>query len=287
MSEDLPVFNLGNVERLRDRLVTSVFADWYGRTPVGGDLPELVRAVRAALPNGIAYDAVFESMRYVAGQQLTPLACLELAWRLAGNIPRLREGRPAPPWASQPEDEWVPVSVCRCLPRRNHRHKLGYHYTFRVLAGTPCPMVIYNFWAETAVRVVSRAIGFTPPWGKYPLQRGPQFVGLRMLVKIEAQRSMHTPTFFEVRCPQSLFRWNRQNVLKLRFRDGMTCPRGWTHACHQCVIGYRECPAGTHRENYTRGFCDKCGQHGFFDPDRRTDHCIQCDDKERRKRQNR
>ena len=48
-----------------------------------------------------------------------------LAWRLAGNLPRLQQGTPVNPWASQREDEWVPAQTLQVSRRETIRASLG------------------------------------------------------------------------------------------------------------------------------------------------------------------
>ena len=263
---------------MRDRLVTRVLALYY-ETPLQGDvLDQVVTQLRRELPNGISRDVLFESVRGLAGVTLTELEATRLAWRLAGNIPRLRTGEAATPWATQREDEWVPLQITQALEGRDRRDKRGYHFTFRVLAGSSCPDTLNAFWSRAFIRMVARRIGFGAPWGRYPFHRGPELVGLRLLGEVSASRSVYRPTFHEVAAPSGLIKWNRERVLRQRLRI-IPCPLGFQHACHRCAVGYDQCVAGTHRSAYVQRTCDLCGtEAAYFDPDRQTPHCISCDD---------
>lgn len=248
----------------------------------------MAHTLRGILPSGATYDAVFESVRYLAGRRLEPLEAYRLAWRLAGNIPTLRTGRSVLPWAIQQEDEWVPLEATRAVLSKDYRGRPGYDFVFRVLAGSPCPMKIRAFWRSGVAHYVSRQVGFSAPWGKYPFARATQLVGLRLIGRIEAERSSVRPEFHEIECPQSMGNWNRINVLRLRLRvDGERCPRGWPHACHRCALGYDQCPAATHYRTYEKGSCEGCMlPDQLFDPEDPSPHCNSCARRERMRREN-
>lgn len=280
---ELPRFHLATVERLRDRLITRVFSPLQGETIQGDNLEDLALAVGHAL-TGVPHDTVYESLRLLAGQVLTPERIGTTAWRLAGNLTTMQAGRPALGWQSQLVDEWVPVQILRVWPARNRAQKPGYDVSLRALLGPLCPTALHTFWPSSATKLIARQVGFSAPWGKYPFRRGNELVGLRLAVLIEAAKSRQAPYFFETRCSSAMQTWNRTNVLRLRCRHGEQCPQDFRHACRVCAVGYVECAGSTHRLTYTQGFCDGCGAHSFFDPERPAVHCVTCDDKERRAR---
>jgi hypothetical protein len=273
--------SLATVERLRDRLVERVFLAHYHETVAGSALRELTRELLRQLPNGVSTDAVFESLRYLAGCELTPVECLQVSWRLAGNIKRLRAGLPAGPWGGQTEDEWVPLEVLSAVPGRNRKKDPGHTFAFRVLAGSPATLRITAFWSTKLSRYISRRVGFSAPWGKFAYPDPLALVRLRLYGLIIATRSATRPFFKQVSCPQSLQTWNRRHILRLRLRV-LPCPNGWTHPCHKCAVGYRQCPAGTHRETYEQGPCNYCeNPQALFDPERNREKCVTCDTRER------
>ena len=278
-----PSFNLAEIIRRRDRIFRRVMEPLVGQTINGDSLDQMAVDLRRVLPDGATRDAIFESVRYLAGRQLTHVSAYQLAWRLAGNLPRLREGHPVGPWSVQHEDEWVPVQVLRCFPARDNRDRLGNEFSFRVLAGSSCPMRIRAFWKKRVVRFVAARVGFSQPWGDYPFHKAEQLVGLRFLALVEVAKSRSLPEFHEIECPQSLIDWNRKNVLRLRLRvGGEKCPQGWRHECHRCAVGYEECPAATHRLNYEVGSCTQCGHDNVpFDPEEESLYCISCNRRNR------
>jgi len=272
---DLPSFNLYEIERRRGVIVANALSTRVGQ-PV--EVNPLVAALLASLPSGISRDAVFESARYLAGQSLTQQEAFRLAWRLAGNLSTLKEGRPVPPWSSQRADEWVPLQVLRVRKMRNSKDRIGFDATLCVLAGTPCPMKVNAFWSQRASRMVASQVGFSRPYHDYPFRRASELVGLRLLGKIEAARSSTRPEFHEIGCPQSMINWNRTNILKLRKRvNGTKCPRGFIHQCWQCAYGYDQCDAGTHYRTYEIGDCPGCNKTDvLFDPEEPSPNCIEC-----------
>jgi hypothetical protein len=280
---DHPAFNVRAVEQRRDKLVIDVFNHYQGHLIVGERLDQLTAALHRTLPGGIARDTVFESIRYLAGQQLGSAEGLRLAWRLAGNLDRLREGQAVLPWANQARDEWVPLQFLRSLPSRNNYDVRGITYTLRVLAGTSCPMRVTVFWKKQIVRMAASKVGFSQPWGKYPFHRSSELVGLRMMGLVVAARSQSQPAVYNFDCPDSMVQWNREHVLYQRFRaKGHPCPQNWSHPCHRCVVGYDQCPAGTHYRTFERGTCDACGHADqMFDPELNSVHCINCTIRER------
>jgi len=286
MSNRRPSFNIQEILRRRDRLLSRVLSQHVGETIDGERLDRLTTELRKHLPSGATRDAVFESVRHIAGRPLVQSEAMRVAWRLSGNMKRLREGESVGPWSAQPENEWVPLEVLRAIPARNNRDHRGTEFSFRVIAGTPCPMRITAFWKTRVIKYVASRIGFSRfHEGTYPFSKAQQLVGLRFLGLIEAERSRTRPEFHEIECPDSIVSWNRTAVLKLRLRVGEQCPNGWHHPCHQCAVGYETCPAGTHYRTYEIGLCNMCG-HGdaAFDPEDPSLHCITCTTQQRLRR---
>lgn len=269
-------FPIGAILAHRDRLVRRAFRPMGPIMLRGQFLDELVGRVMGLLPDDIRHDPVFESLRYLSGKKLTDTESLAAAWRIAGNVPRLRRGLPAPPWAVQTEKEWVPLEVISGKPFRNQWNRIGSFFEFRVLAGTPCPMKISAFWSAELCRMVSRRLGFSSPWHHYPFKSPMEFVRLRCVVLIDPGLSRLKPAFkdFHEEPPASIIIWNRK-VLKIRKRI-RPCPRQWTHPCHKCAIGYENCIGGVHRLNYKRRTCLSCGKEAYFDDDLSTDRCLSC-----------
>ena len=274
---DLPRFNLSLIERRRDRLYTEVFEPRCGRNVDASELQNLLRGVQRVLPR--VRDGLFESLRALAGHVLTPTTALRTAWLLAGNVDLLQAGTPVRDWTVQVADEWVPLQVLAAQPAKNRKGFHGTAYTFRVLAGTPCPSKIQAFWKPGLVNAIQRRLGFTVPTGRYPFHRPVELVGLRFLGQIQAAWSQRGPRVFEINCPSAMAKWNRTQVLAYRSRhpDSPGCPRTWRHDCYRCAVGYFECPAGVHSQTYQVGDCTACGTvETVFDPAMSREVCRSC-----------
>ena len=152
---ETPSFNIREIERRRETLIAGVLTPYVGHK---FNPDEVSIQLHQALPTGIPYDAVFESTRYLAGQQFERKDALGLAWRLAGNIKRLKEGQTVLPWTVQFTDEWVPLQILRVERTRDHRNRIGYSCTFRVMAGSPAAMKIINFWNQKIISNIPQAI---------------------------------------------------------------------------------------------------------------------------------
>lgn len=284
MDKTQPI-NLKQVEELRGRIFARVFHSTVNHV-VNADT--VASALQQLLPAGISYDVLFESVRHLAGITLTKTVGIETAWRLAANLKLLRNNVPVLPWAGQAEDEWAAFQILRMERTRNDYGKLGYYVVSRALTGTVATMKLNHFWADSAVQVVARELGFTKRRGKYPLSNSLQLVNLRFFGLVEAARSHGRPSFFHVQCSPSLQKWNRETVLRLRLRVGDNkCPMNYAHACHQCAVGYERCIGSTHLRTYTCRDCSVCNQQNqAFDPEDHSDMCINCSKKRRIKRKN-
>jgi len=272
---DYPRFDANRILRLRDRLVDEVFYERYGTELCGEQLIAVADHAQQLLGPQVRSSVVYESLRPLAGVVLTEKTCDDRSWRLAGNQHRLRDGLVAPPWSTQNEDEWVLLQVLRGALSRNRRGDVGLRFDFRVLAGSPCPMVLTKFWSNAQCMFVAREVGFSRFQGKYTYSQGDQLVSLRLLGRLEAERSRERPFFHEVAASAGCLRWNRE-LLKLRFRY-IPCPNNWTHECHECVVGYESCDGATHPRNYEWRHCTHCNKENYFDPDLSTVSCVDCD----------
>ncbi len=276
MPAAIPKFNLTDVERRRDRIVREVFTERTNMLVDGPILTELIEALRRRLLKGTSRDVLFESIRGLAGQTLTAQVAMKTAWRLAGNMQRLRAGRAVPPWTTQTENEWVPLHILRCTPSRNQKGDTGYTFTFRALAGSCCPMLLRTFWPTSMVRFVAMHIGFSRQFNtKYPFHKAPELVGLRLLGELDAPKSRFEPVFWGLEFPPSFVQWNKDVVLQQRLRI-TPCPRGYTAPCRNCVVGYDECVGATHKFTYEQRPCMSCGETAWFDPELGFERCVQC-----------
>jgi len=223
---------------------------YYGLNPQGDMFRTMVRDIASVLPR-VSRETVFQSIRGIAGQHMTPELIRETAWRLAGNLEQLQAGLPVLPWTHQRVPEWVPVRILSFTYHETESGRIGGLLRFRVLEGTPCPLIVQDFWSRELSSVVSRRIGFSAAWGKFPFRHPAELVQLRLLVLIDPSLCrMERPGFREIACPASLITGNR-DVLRKRIRED-PCPRGFTFYCYTCPVGYDQCPAGCHPETFVQ-----------------------------------
>lgn len=267
----LKPISLNRVFALKRKLI-GIMEDGFLRVTLdSGNLRDFVDEIRRRLPFEVAGDVMFESFKHLGGTVLTPGALRMEAWRIAGNAHLLRNQHPAAIWTHQRFDEWVPVQVIDCKIKRTPRQKkLGAEFSARILAGTPCSLIARFFWTRGFCNNFSRHLGFTPSWKQLPFKRMDELVGLRFHGLARAERSerdrAREPGFEHVAMAGELLRHNRAVLRKRARLDGFKCPKGFTHACYRCPVGYRECEVATHPESFLRDDCAVCNRTGWFDP---------------------
>jgi hypothetical protein len=267
-------FNRNQILRRRAQLMTVL--DVFIGQPISGDVIfSMADRLSSALPQTVSRNAVFESIRVLAGTTLNPKSSAMLAWRLAGNLDKLNNGEPVLPWTRQLYDEIVPVCVERVMgTKRNDKN--GFIFSCRALAGSPCTELFPQFFSANSCRAISRVVGFSPnSWG--PLQYsgiGMHFVNLLFFAHIEAERSRDRPYFRQVSVTSSMLKHNKE-LLSVRCRTA-PCPENYQHACTNCFIGYNECPYAVHAKTYVEAHCRTCDTVAFFDPENVGVMCVNC-----------
>lgn len=267
-------FSLNQIIRRRAQLMTVLDA-FRDQLITGNIIYEVADRLLAALPQTVTRNAVFESIRVLAGTTLAQKNLAALAWRMAGNIDKLNAGEPVVPWTRQMHDEIVPVCVERVIPARR-RDKNGFIFSCRAWAGSPCSELFPQFFPVNSCRAISRVVGFsTNSWG--PLQYsgiGLHFVNLMFFAHIEADRSRDKPYFRQVSGTSSMLKRNKE-LLAVRCRTA-PCPEGYQHACTNCFVGYNECPFAVHAKTYVEAHCRTCDSTAFFDPENIGVMCVNC-----------
>jgi hypothetical protein len=253
---------------------------------------ELVSTFKSCLPQAVKRENLLASIKHLAGEKLTEELISNTAWRLAGNLPRLRAGAVgAPPWHLQRADEWVPVQIEDARFARTKR-QLGYTFDFRVMAGTPCTLVIEKFWSLQFCRRMSRFMGFSrfgtnEKTGEVPynlFRDATELVTLRLQVLITPELSDKEPGFKQTKVGPAAVAWNRE---QMRFRARQdaehACPKNLSAniLCHRCPFGYRTCRAGTHVRDYRIDACKGCrAKRAFFDGHISGEVCLACIEKD-------
>lgn len=281
--------NIPEVFKLRREIRTALSLVCSEPTPkIGEEFEILVEAIGEHLPKSIDYDTLFESVAHMAGEPLVPRLLDSVAWRLAGNLDRLRRRRPVVPWHHQNFAEWVPVQVMAARPRAAGKFKPGYTFSFKALAGTPAGLTMTRFWSRKYCFFVSKHMGFSRKRRSQRDERMPerkfydprQLISLRMLALVTPELSNREPGFEKIHLPEPAMKWNREQMDRRdRLKPGYTCPQGFPPSilCHRCHFGYAYCPAGTHRLTYTFEECPFCGNtEAPFDADLSEEMCVLC-----------
>jgi hypothetical protein len=206
---------------------------FMGGPMTSDELEQFVDAVCALLPDGVTRYAVYESSVYLGSTDLTKEELDTYAWRLAGNVNRLRQGVPITPWFRQMEAEWMPVQIVAQRLARNSSEKLGSHLWFRVLTGTAASMVVRRFWTKSFCFHLSKAMGFTSGYKKYPMKDMSDLVGMRLYGLFEPQLSANLPAFKDVQITAAFRTYNR-DLIKRRANSIVLCNYGYTHPCNKC-----------------------------------------------------
>lgn len=260
-----PSYNLPQVIALRDKTLDGL-TQHVGTTPEGQEFERLVDDLFVLLPEGVKYEVVYESAACLLGKELSKKTLYELAWRLAGNLDALKQGKVVYPWSGLKEPEWMPVQVLSANRTKTIKGELGYVYKLRILAGSACPVIFWKTWTTKACAYIARKIGFSAPWKDRPYRDGHELVSMRLLVEIDpALCRDQQPGFDKVHCTSSLLKWNR-DILSARAHVNPPCPYDFTHFCYQCPVGYDQCMAGVHAKTYERRVCPICNQETWHDP---------------------
>jgi hypothetical protein len=266
-------FSYQKILARRDKLLHSAIAPYVGATIRGETPRDLCNDILAVLPDNVSESAVFESVRVLAGVELTSRQAAELAWRLAGNVASLQAGVPVLPWTRQLADEKIPVCVenMRAMRRKSEP---GYLLYCRALAGSACPMLFTQFISLRSCRGIAAQLGFSKPWGPYPYENPLHFINLIFYAHVEAERSRTQPSFVKVSATAGMIKENRQKI-EVRCRV-VPCPQQFSHPCEFCWVGYDNCAAAVHPKTYVARDCPQCNTTGWFNPGEASLMCVQC-----------
>lgn len=244
------------------RLISHMYTE-----PDAPEFRQFVGDLQKMLPKGIAYQTLYDSLQELAETALTETGVSRAVWRLAGNIPRLRQGDPVPRWRGQTADEWVPVKIIGSKPHLTRRRKFGSVFTARILAGTPAGEKCEFFWTQKYCQVCCRDFGFSPP--KQPCRENAEFVGLQCLIYVLGG---HTDIRFKHIRVMGWQKTANKALLKLRTRHPDTkfrCPRNYPEdvPCFRCPAGVDACPAAVRAKSCIQGLCPGCKTRAWFERD--------------------
>ena len=212
--------------------------------------------------------AVRQSLRHFMGKQITEADARSLAWRIAGNLHRLRKDRPLPPWVID-ETEWCAVQIQAVRPDRRKRGagvEPGHRCLLTIIDGAASGKRATVFLSHKFQRAVALRFGFKGH--RDPSMRlvdGMEFYNMRFM-GILRENSDLSVSVVKVAVPPSMLKYNR-GIISKRARKGFTCPRRFSHACRACPIGETECEAAVRPATCEKGACVKCGKAYWKDTD--------------------
>lgn len=279
------VYKLKEILKLRELLREALEFEFLDKIPEQKSFERFVSLVQEILPGHVRYDVLEDSLRHVAGVRSTIELLDSVAWRMAGNVERLKQQRVVPVWHIQRTPEWVPTQIISCKRQRSQGKKsdLGAMFGFRALAGTSASLTMYKWWSLRMARYYSREFGYTRARGatpaRYPYTHPEQLVGLRVYVLVDPALCEDEPGFEQISFSPTLSKWNKDTIsCRFRTMPGFICPlgRGLDAPCHRCPRGFLTCRAGTHRQDWVKRLCPKCEKKTWFDPESTSDFCVDC-----------
>jgi hypothetical protein len=299
---DLPVYNLPAVFALRKKLDEGACVPFFACPLTGDTFAAFVDGLYQAMPAGTPWEALYESVRPLAGLELTQARVEELCWRLAGNAAALKKGQVVPPWSKQAGHEWAPAQVLNVQrswlrarqatggAAKKKGDRPGGHVTLRLLAGTAAGLRSVRFWSTDYVHFIKKELGFSlfdrGPYRREPLKVPDlpfhdvrELARLRLFVLLDPASTRAGPDFSEVKGSPTTVAFNRA-LLRQRLRTSFKCPAGYTVEdvpCHHCEYGYDRCLAACHPRTFTRGECPECHrQDTWLDPAGGRPLCVDC-----------
>ncbi len=243
VGHECPSFGLRNVFKRRNK-ITKILLD-YVDTRLSADLlVEIIPRITKQLPK-VEPITVENSLRTTIDAILTQPKITEIAWRFAGNLPTLQDGRSVFPWIHQKHIEWVPVSILETKKSANADKII---VTMRILAGTPCPMLIVYNWKEGNIRYISRLVGFASDRQSRPLVHYSNITGMLFCGCLLPTLSANQPTFptESIYCSPSMLE-NNKKLIDSRNRRITPCPFSMNCDCYRCHVGLDKCPRAIRR----------------------------------------
>lgn len=283
----VPSFDVTKVLSLRDKLADFLFTGEYvNQRSTGEKFDGLVAGLVRRMPGGVDRQAVSGSMVHLAGQLITEAAAIDLAWKLAANVPLLREGRVVLPNTWRAEAHWACLQIMNVrpfvqFPEEKTRRSRGALVTFQALTGPAAGASFRKFWKLEMCKFFARHAGFTAPWHKRVYTDEREITYFRLAAWLDPERARDDkPGFHHMRVKPGMMDWNVA-MIRRRQRDKFACPRNYQPnvACHTCPAGQDECEAATHELSYKAGVCTRCGQRSWFDPHAEAAHphvCVPC-----------
>lgn len=227
-------------------------------------------------------DALAWALLPYRGRALTDECLDDILWRLASGYDFIAQGLKLASNFEMGVAPWMFLEIAEIVqdkPSRNGKPmlRLGFRALSPPFSGLrfeqriPHRYVLYQ---------VGRDLGFPRFKPLHPLQL------VRAVLLGKVATTVDTTNVVEFSATDQIKNWNRT----LRKRRE-TCPYDYRWPCHLCTKGYvgpRSCAKATHPLAYVERECPGCtyktGQLGWFDPRIRAQRCVNCRDKEARRR---
>lgn len=274
-----PVFRFGVVHSTQRKIEQDAGYEFHNDQIVGRRVGEFAQAVAVVLGKKYPLRAITASVTaQLLGRDLTQALLTRFAWRLAGNLDALAQGRTIGSEVLIVEPTWVPYQIMQATPGLDRYDRANCDFKLQALAGVCCPDTRVKSWSRKACGVLSQRFGYSAPWDDRPYSDPAQLVGLRFFALVIPPKPDRAPDFDSIEVAASMWDYNRK-VIDIRSRV-VPCPRNHAYACHRCAVGRTGrdgCPASTHPLDYVRGACEYCHHdNAYFDPSFSVDHCIDC-----------
>lgn len=291
---------------LRDKLQTTVLDNYIGALMVADLFLQISLDVNYCLGKSIESEVVINSMRPSVGLELTRERAAEIAWRLAGNMHRLRSGEPVMPWREQTEKEWAPVEIVDVTREfRNFKastpeqaaladgrgmvRRRGATVSLLFQGGLPAGRIEKKFWSWDYCQRIRVELGFDRfnrihNSRHFTRRANYLFLDIRELFGRRFQVLLNPElcrpgelAFSEIDKSDAGQRWNHE-LHKKRMRIDFACPRGYPddHDCFICPIGLDACSAACHQVSFTKGNCAACENEKYFDLAKSSELCVDC-----------
>jgi len=274
--DKLPKYSIARIIQLRNKLLEPVVRKYGDITLDNEDILLLNSDLHELLPAGIDMQPIYQSTAYLANRNLDEHDWQIFCWRLAANVTALSKGCPVLPWKAPGSLEWAPLQVVRVDPAATRKGEHRWALKLRVLAGTACPLTFVKTVTLGWAAYLSRMAGFTTMHGTRPYTHIMQLVGLRFFGLLDPALSRNNlPMMNVTKLTQGFITYNTK-MINMRYRHGFKCPKDFTHDCHICAVGMRECPAATHLMTYVKKYCSVCDRTTWFDPELQTNMCLMC-----------
>ena len=225
----------------------------------------------------------------------------KLAWRIAGNYRVIRDGGGLLRRPTFQPGVWAPFEIRR-VDRAVSRHgQVGYELQLLFLAGMPATQEMILFRPDDRLRSIISALGFSRMRsGKVTIHSKPQtrlfispyhFTRLRAYALVDpgvAGDDRRQPRVVKIHPTPACLRHNRELMDRRdRLKPGYDCPekQPLSFPCHNCPLGYSDCPAGCHPATYVLIDCPRCNRaERLADPTNVAGICRSCERNEKLQR---